>query len=57
VDEVKLALSKLKGVDDSNVFVKLYLRGEGMTFDTEGAPMIYKRVNKIPDPYGEIPSF
>lgn len=57
MDEVKLALSKLKGVDDSNVFVKLYLRGEGMTFDTEGAPMIYKRVNKIPDPYGEIPSF
>jgi hypothetical protein len=44
IEKVKEALAKLKGVSEADIFEKMYQRGEGMTFDHEGAPMIYKRL-------------
>jgi hypothetical protein len=41
---VKEALAKFKGVSEADLFAKMYQNGEGMTFDLEGAPMIYKRI-------------
>lgn len=43
-EQIKATLAKLKGIKQAdNLFETLHRRGEGMTFDDEGMPLLYKQ--------------
>ena len=45
--EVKKAMQNIKvKVDSAAIFQKMIDSGEGITFDSEGMPMIYKQIKK-----------
>lgn len=57
IEKVKEALAKFKGVSEADLFAKMYQNGEGMTFDLEGAPMIYKRIQQFDQMANQVNPF
>ena len=49
---VQKAIQQIRGVkENDNLFQVLYQRGEGMTFNDQGDPFIYKQTKARPEVY------